>query len=223
MSADTTVIYYTSQREKPTFEAMVRRSLWRQLKRRQLPLISVSQFPVAFGHNICVGDVGTSPLNAFRQMQIGALAATTPYVLTAEADFLYPPEYFHLPSVELDVFQIVAPIWILFAESRNIKTFVIKSVGDAGAMKVGRERLIARIDEILIGMPQWAAGAAGGGFCSLVDPYEIRRELIALSRPVLSFKTDQNMHRKTLFRRGSNTQEIPYWGSVRDVLARYQP
>ena len=86
---DLTVIYYTSNREKPEFENIIRQKILKTIG--NTPLISVSHKPIKFGQNICVGDVGLSDYNIYRQMQLGCLEAKTKYVCTAEADCLYPP------------------------------------------------------------------------------------------------------------------------------------
>lgn len=86
---DLTIIYYSSNREKPEFEKQVTDSILRIVG--DTPIISVTQKKMDFGTNICVGDVGLSDYNIYRQMQIGCLAAKTKYVCTAEADCFYPP------------------------------------------------------------------------------------------------------------------------------------
>lgn len=95
---DTTIIYYTSNREKPEFETKIQKNLFSVIG--DTPLISISQQPIDFGENICVGNVGTSDHNIYRQIQLECLKAKTKYVCTAKADCLYPPtEYFNfVPS-----------------------------------------------------------------------------------------------------------------------------
>lgn len=87
-----TILYYTGNRKHPEFEARVRDTLVKN--NPGLPIVSVSQKPLNLGKNICVGDVGASYLNVYRQMFIGAQAVDTEYIVFAEDDFLYPPEYF---------------------------------------------------------------------------------------------------------------------------------
>jgi len=78
---DLTVLYYTSNREKPEFEEIIRRKIGETIG--DTPIITVSQKPVTpFGlypiknhKNIVVGDVGLSDYNIYRQMQIGCLEA----------------------------------------------------------------------------------------------------------------------------------------------------
>src|ERR1700687_5200912 len=89
---DVTIIYYSSNHEKPEFEQRIKDNILRVSS--GLPIISVTQKPIDFGKNIVVGDVGTSGLNMFRQVQIACRAAKTKFVISAEADCLYPPDYF---------------------------------------------------------------------------------------------------------------------------------
>src|SRR5438876_1031131 len=105
---DATIIYYTSNREDPDFERRVQENLLKVSG--GLPIISVSHKPIDLGTNICVGEVGVSGFNMFgvsgfymfRQVAIACEAATTPFVISAEADCLYPPDYFEFRPVELD-------------------------------------------------------------------------------------------------------------------------
>ena len=85
---DATIIYYTSNREDPAFEQRVRENILKNSG--GLPIISVSHQPIDFGKNICVGDVGTSGFNMFRQVQIACEAATTQFVISAEAARVFP-------------------------------------------------------------------------------------------------------------------------------------
>lgn len=100
---DITVVYYTSNyldSRNPDFLRATREQLLRA--KGDCPLISVSQKPIDFGTNICVGDIGRSHLNIYKQILIGCLEAKTKYVALAEDDILYSPEYFttHIPSPE---------------------------------------------------------------------------------------------------------------------------
>src|SRR5574337_272588 len=93
---DLTIIYYTSNwldTHNPYFLANTKKQLLKAIG--DLPLISVSQKPIALGKNICVGDIGRSHLNIYRQILIGAKAAKTKYVALAEDDILYSWEHFH--------------------------------------------------------------------------------------------------------------------------------
>ena len=64
-----TIIYYTSNKEDEAFEGKTRKKLLEVCG--DIPIISVSQKPIDFGKNICVGDVGACDANLYRQIQIG--------------------------------------------------------------------------------------------------------------------------------------------------------
>ena len=89
---DATVLYYSSNREDLEFETKVIMRLVQNCGK--LPIVSVTQRPIPLGKNIVVGDVGTSGFNMIRQIQIGCAHATTRFIISAEADCLYPPDYF---------------------------------------------------------------------------------------------------------------------------------
>lgn len=100
MDNDLTIIYYTSNHldtANPRFLAHTRNQLANVAE--NYPIISVSQKPItAFSdqahQNICVGDIGRSHLNIYRQLLIGAKKAKTPYVASAEDDILYSHSHF---------------------------------------------------------------------------------------------------------------------------------
>jgi hypothetical protein len=73
-----------------------------------LPLISISQKPINFGENICVGDIGQSHLNIYRQLLIGAKIAKTDYIAACEDDTIYTPSHFtsFLPDLKTFAYNI---------------------------------------------------------------------------------------------------------------------
>lgn len=90
------VVYYTSnylQDKNPYFFENTKKQLIKSAK--DLEIITVSQRPLDFGTNICVGNIGRSHLNIYKQILIGAKKATTDYVAMAEDDILYAPEHFN--------------------------------------------------------------------------------------------------------------------------------
>ena len=89
---DVTILYYTANVEDELFERKIRKNILKN--KGDLPIISVSQKPIDFGDNICVGEHEPCYLNLFRQIQIGLEKVRTTFIITTEADFLYPPDYF---------------------------------------------------------------------------------------------------------------------------------
>lgn len=95
---DITIVYYTSnylETKNPKFVEKTREQLLKAAGDR--PIIVVSQKPTKIGNsvNVCVGDIGRSHLNIYRQILEGAKAAKTDYVAMAEDDILYSYEHYH--------------------------------------------------------------------------------------------------------------------------------
>jgi hypothetical protein len=214
---DLTVIYYTSNREKPKFEEKIREALLKSTD--GLPIISVSQKPIDLGENICVGNVGKSTQNAFRQAQIGMKAAKTKFVCTVESDSLYPKEYFQFIPPKNDVMYVPQHIFVLFAQKRNRKMFARKSLTES-AIVCGRKYLIETIGKQLEGMGQWSNSfESGAKHRFLLNAGE--HDTFKIQIPIITFKTDENLHRKTPHSRRSKTYELPGWGNSHELLMRY--
>jgi hypothetical protein len=93
---DLTVIYYTSnhlEEVNPYFVSNTKKQLLKAIGDH--PLISVSQKPMDFGTNVCVGDIGRSHRNIYYQILEGCKVAKTAYVAMAEDDILYSYDHFH--------------------------------------------------------------------------------------------------------------------------------
>ncbi len=147
-----TILYYTSNRETPKFEAKIVAKLLENCG--NLPIISVSQKPMDLGKNICVGDVGHSYLNLYRQQLVGAKKAKTEYLIFAEADFLYPKEYFEFEPKGENIY-LYDNVWIL--HKRKLASFRRKSFSH-GVQFVKRKYLIDRLERGLKGLPKWFDG-----------------------------------------------------------------
>lgn len=115
---DLTVIYYTSNwldTHNPYFLANTKKYLLKAIG--DLPLLIVSQKPTLFGDNstnLCVGDIGRSHLNIYRQIMWGSKAAKTKWVAMAEDDILYSFEHFHTYLPEKDRFAYDMSKWSIF-------------------------------------------------------------------------------------------------------------
>jgi hypothetical protein len=212
---DTTVVYYTSNREKPEFERRIIETLIENSA--GLPIISVSQKPMDLGMNICVGDVGASNHNAFRQMQIGAQAAKTDFVCTAESDYLYPKEYFGIRATDKEMFCCAYRTYMVYEK----EYYYSRRVNEA-AMIVGRDYLIQALEDML----------AGSGVTSpWHDELQLgslfigkNRGRVTLRTPLVTFKTPENMHKKHHKRsyvKLGNVGTLPYWGTASEIFEKY--
>ena len=106
---DLTLLYYTSNTAYAPMTENVRKHLLKI--KGDLPLISVSQKPLDFGTNICVGEIGQSYYNCYKQIYLGAQEVHTKYVAMCEDDTLYSTEHFaHRPS-NIDTFAFNKNMW----------------------------------------------------------------------------------------------------------------
>lgn len=209
-----TVIYYTSNREDPAFEKKIRDRLKKTIE--NLPLISVSQKPIDFGENICVGDVGVSNQNAWRQFQIGAMHATTPFVAHAEADCLYPKEYFQYIPESVYECGKYDNVWLLYKDSDC--GFVNKSYSEC-AMIWGREIAIRHIEKRLKGRGQWNPELEHGRNVPVLFG---RQSWINIHGkiPVINIKTVNGMHRTHEVNKNQSrygVEKLPFWGTANKI------
>ncbi len=208
MPARTTIIYYTSNREEEAFERVIRQNILRVAG--DLPIISVSQKPIDFGKNICVGDVGISNQNAHRQFQIGCEAATTEFVHAAESDTLYPPGYFQfIPDSVESAYR--TPIYLV-KQDRNY--FYRKRASEAATV-IGREYAIRTINKSLRTRGQWRDSLEHGKEV----PYTFRHgnwKPFVIQYPIISIKTPHQMHLWHGY--DEMVEELPYWGKPKDVM-----
>lgn len=210
--SDKTVIYYTAQTEKPEFEERIRAKLLETIG--DLPLISVSQKPLDFGHNICVGEVGVSVHNAWRQLLIGAEEATTPFIAAAESDYLYPKEHFMFTPDRLDAFYMPDPLYMIYATRRR-PAFRYKPSGCEGTIIVGREFLIRRIHEMLDPHGWWSP--------LVVRLYLFRRGhaiRFPVTIPPVMFKTERGITKRDHHAAGY-LSTLPGWGDANTLLREY--
>lgn len=77
------------------------------------PIVSVTQKPMDLGTNICVGEIGSSWLNLYKQLKIATENATTKYVAMAENDCLYTAEHYNWVPPRDDVFYYNENCWFV--------------------------------------------------------------------------------------------------------------
>ena len=201
---DVTVIYYTSNREKPEFEKEIQDRLRATIG--DIPLISVSQKPINFGNNACVGDVGLSDYNIYRQMQIGCLIAKTTYVCMAEADCLYPPTgYFDFQPPNDWTAGHYTNMYILWKGSHIFKQKAFSICG----LYANREFLLSRFPRSLDPKIQWRPDFKPHHplFHKWKEWTPFRGDI-----PIINIKTGDGLRMKSgVGTEGPPQKELPYW------------
>lgn len=204
---DRTIVYYSACTEDPVFERRIRDDLLS--KAGDIPIVSVTRKPIDLGFNICVGEVPVSYTSEWRQLLIGLKAARTRFCLTAEADCLYPPDYFSFTPDRDDMIHYYDNLWIVWKRHNG---FWRKTGHCEGAEMCGREYWISRLEPLL-----------GEGWEPFTRDEENRlvrqffpEEAIWTGDPVISFKTGRGVSFRTTFI-NQRVMEIPYWGHVSQV------
>ena len=190
-----TVVYYTSNQEKPEFEAKIIENLKKQAG--DIPIISVSQKPIKLGKNICVGKLPISYKSSFRQLLRGLKEATSEFCIAAEADTLYPPEYFTFTPPTDNVYRYTN----LYVYFQGYDGFWRKRYVEAAQM-CNRKVWIKNLERVL------KSDSVNPPFVfTTKDKYSWTGK-----NPVLTFKTRKGIGFKTGFISGS-VRKLPYWGS----------
>jgi len=208
-----TIIYYSSNREKPDFEARIIEHLKKSAG--DLPIVSVTQYPIDLGKNICVGDVGVSGFNMFRQVQIACQEATTDFVISAEADCMYPPDYFlYEPNrdsnhTSLDVCYRNSNLYVM-PDARDY--FFYKGEGATHAQVVGRKYYLEILNNLFTKAPKWTIEEKNfpkerWGKQDVFDKIEYYQT----DNPCFQVKTHKGMRYFTHSDR-TPIYSLPYWG-----------
>lgn len=216
MKKISTIIYYTSNREDPAFEKRVQENLVKVSG--VLPIISVSQKPIDLGKNIYIGDVGASGFNMFRQVQIALQMATTPFVISAEADCLYPPDYFTFIPPRIDACYRNSNLYVM-PDRREF--FFHKKEGATHAQVIGREFYLNTLNKLFEGAPKWSVEEKNFPKERLhkADVFD-HIEYWETKNPVFQIKTHKGMRYYTHSDR-TPVLELPYWGSGKRVRNYY--
>ncbi|KKS33168.1 MAG: hypothetical protein UU96_C0030G0007 [Parcubacteria group bacterium GW2011_GWC2_42_13] len=204
---DKTIIYYTGNREDEKFEEKIQQGIL--YANCGLPIISVSQKPMDFGENICVGDVGQSYLNAFRQLLIGCERATTPFVVMAESDCLYPGKgYFDFTPTDPNIIYSWDNVWIMWKREGYNRFW--RKEQTHGSMIYGREFLINLLKEALTGLPMWSREKRGLPFYKPEHKFEYFHGEV----PIINIITGANGRKGTALMKKRPMDSLPYWGSA---------
>lgn len=212
MNNDRTIIYYSANTECPVFEQRIRDDLVK--KANGIPIVSVTRKPIDLGTNICVGDVPVSYTSEWKQVLIALKAATTRFCIAAEADCLYPPEYFTFTPAEDDMMYNYNHIWIVWKYKRG---FWRKTGYCEGAQMCGREYWIERLEPLL--PDKWEPYARDDENRLVQRIFPARKEFTG--HPVISFKTRDGISWRTTFVHGG-VKEIDYWGKIGDVIKIFE-
>jgi hypothetical protein len=206
-----TIIYCSSNKENEMFENIIKHNILKNCG--GLPIVSVTQKPIDFGTNICVGEVGVSGYNFFKQTLIACKEAETPYVICCEADTLYPPDHFEFIPPRPDVAYRNSNLYVM-GNKRNY--FYKKFEGATHSQVVGRQFYIDTLEKLFEGCPEWSQEKnfpkERYGKEDVFDKIEYWES----ENPVVQIKTGDSMRHYTHSDR-TPIYSIPYWGNGKEV------
>lgn len=217
---DITIIYYSSNKEMPEFEKRITDDLLS--KSGDIPIVSVTQKPMDIGKNIVVGDVGASGFNMFRQVLIACKEAKTKFVLSAEADCVYPPDYFTWTPERDDICYRDKNLYVM---GQHRKYFFYKPGGATHAQIVGREFYIDTLEKLFEGEAEWDVSQRNfpkeKTHKKVEDVFwRDKIEFYETENPVVQIKTSQSMRNYTVSDRIPR-HELPYWGNGAEFRDKY--
>lgn len=231
---DLTVVYYTSNwldTHNPFFLENTKKQLLKAIG--NLPLISVSQKPIAFGTNICVGEIGRSHLNLYRQILAGCKAAKTKYVAMAEDDVLYSPEHFTYYRPQKDVFGYNMAKWSIFTWTRPPIFSFRNNRKVVNSLIAKRDMLVAALEERFnkfkdipeekIPLHYW--GDPGRYETKLGVAYRETEEFYTTETNIVFSHPEAYgyLTRGVRKRLGDiRAFDIPYWGRAENILKLYE-
>jgi hypothetical protein len=218
-----TIFYCSSNREQPEFEQRIIDNILKY--KGDLSVVSVTQRPMNFGKNICVGDnVGVSGFNFFKQSLIALKNIKTPFALSCEADTVYPPDYFTFVPPREDMCYRDKNLFVM-GQHRNY--FYKKEEGATHAQIVGTEFYRKTLERLFEGEPEWDYKEEQKNFPKekfhakgedVFKKHEI--EMYEIENPVIQIKTSQSMRHYTNSDRIPRL-ELPFWGSGRDFRKKF--
>lgn len=223
------ILYYTANVSDRAFYDRVRSQiLWAA---QGIPIISVSQKPMDFGENICVGDIGVSHLNIYRQMLIGAKAADADYLFICEDDTLYAPSHFISQLPPKDTFAYNVNRWRMYTwTDPPLFSYTARPVGSQ--MIAPRRQLVDCLEERFEKFKNESDIPHLKYFC---EPGRRDRELGTTPQKMVKFKsagapnvvftTKESLGFQHLKRKKGHgavkCTELPYWGTAQEVLKIY--
>jgi|CXWL01.1.fsa_nt_gi glycosyltransferase involved in cell wall biosynthesis len=230
---DLTIIYYTANHISDYFMANTQRLLLEAVG--DTPIISVSHKPMKFGHNICVGDIGRSTYNLYKQILIGAREAKTKYVAMAEDDTIYSKEHFAYRPPNEQTFAYDINKWSIFSWEKK-PVFSFRARKSMSSLIVSTNALVKTLEERYAKYPVFEEipkdiykyyWGEPGRFENHLGITPLKKEEFSSPVPNIIFSTSEALGYQQLGRRKAHTDvtkdEVAPWGSAREVMKIYRP
>lgn len=212
---DATVLYYTANKINKDFAKKIKNYI--KSNANGIPIISISQKPIDdMGHNLCIGDIGQSYRNVYKQILIGAKKAETKYIICCEDDILYTSDYFNYRPKDAP-FAYNLNRWNLHT-TKDIYSFTGRII--MGQCIAEREALIECLEsrEKLEDFPDKLVGEPGR-FEKELGLKEYKYETFKTENPNIQFVHDDAVcKRKRLGNALPPVTKLEPWGEARKII-----
>jgi hypothetical protein len=246
MGDNTTVLYITDNCLLERIANVCKHHLLKALNGKRL--ITVSQKPVDFGENVCVGDIGRSGYSISVQLRKGLELIDTDFVAIAEHDCVYAGEHFDWIPPDKENFYYNVSCWLLqYHDARCPEydgVFSFRRRRVQSQLICSRSALIEAVDRQLDILGDPGIRKVWPGYARLGEPgiYPVetlgksfsrtgfrhkRAEAVAYAKAYTAkiFRTKipsidiRHGGNITGYRRGSlRKKKVPYWGTMEDVF-----
>jgi len=219
------ILFYSANQKPEPFASKVRASLLDTIG--DLPLVSVTQGELDFGQNINVGQIGASTYNCYKQILIGAQAATTRFIACAEDDVLSPVEHYQFRPPRDDTFYYDKNRWWVELNDRKPRyrwrnrTVMSTCVCNRELFIEWAERLFKKFpkEPTREGMTGWAEP---GRYETYLKLPQVKISFFSSQYPMLTFNTKPSLGG---VRRPQSTDTtcnyLEPWGFASDVWEKY--
>ena len=219
------IIYYTDNYPSEYFLSQIRA----QIKKAcgNIPVISVSQYPISFGENLVIGPIGRSTRSICRQILMGLEYATADIINFCEHDVIYHPSHFSFVPPKNDLFYYNRNVWKL--RSRDGQAVYYDT--SATSLLVANRKLLLnhyqeRVDRLENGTFPKKAGHEPGHHLAPQGIGQNGYELFCSEHPCVCIRHNRNYTRKNRFDRSQFSSknstkgwklsdEIPFWGRTK--------
>lgn len=215
---DITFLYYTANLVPEPFAIRIREHLIGLAN--GIPIISISQKPIDFGKNICVGDIGVNSYNVYKQILIGAKEAKTKYVACCEDDALYNEEHFAYRPPD-DVFAYDINRWNI----NGAGDFAYKNRPVMSMCIANRKLMIDVLETRFKKYP--TVDSIGpkhgepGRFEKLLDLPIVKLDTFSCSIPSITFNHKDGLGGVRINVKTTVQRDLDYWGNGKELWNKY--
>jgi hypothetical protein len=218
-----TLIYYTANLIPEPFAEKVRARLQSQADKYGLPIISVSQKPLNFGYNICVGDIGVCNYNVYWQLWQGVKLVETDCIVCCEDDAVYSDSHIlHHPQSK-DVFfydwnrYIIDKDVFWHKDNRTVMSMCIASTKLMfDTLKEKFEKYPSKDTD------KWKYFGEPGKYEGHLGLTIREKQFFTAPDPSITFNHKNNLGgRRKRYNTDPSASELPYWGKAIDLWKEF--